>query len=302
MLLNHPMQRKGFFFALTAMLCSAAFMVPWKLASALGTAEDMVFILCLGAAIFSSLSLYARGGRKALLAHPSRLEWGLSLLFAAFTLAGNQASAMAIHFLSPAVVTTMMRSEVVFITLLALLFLREKVHGRFWVGVLLVLLGFYVMQPTLEASDQWWQGALLAVLAALIFAVMAVLTRAYIEAIDPSRVNALRLWLSVLSWGIVYQKWPAVATWNASFVALVLAAAFLGPGLGRLAFMFSSRYLEARITAMIISSSPVMALLLAWMLMDDIPTTAEMLGGSIVVLGTSVSLYQKMPRSKGKVA
>ena len=285
--------KKGILFALTAMLCSAAFMVPWKLAATRGSAEDMVLILCLGAAVFSTISLYFRGGKQALLAKPSRLEWGLSALFALFTIAGNQASAMAIHYLSPAVVTTIMRSEVVFITLMAWGFLGERVNLRFWAGVLLVMAGFYWMQPQMQGAQQWWHGALLAVLASLIFAVMAVMTRARIHQIDPSRVNGLRLWLSVLSWGFIYRKFPDVQQWSAPFVGLVLIAALLGPGLGRLAFMFSSRYLEARMTAMLISSSPVMALVLAWLMIDDIPSSTEVWGGAIIVLGTAVSLYQR---------
>ena len=47
-----------------------------------------------------------------------------------------------------------------------------------------------------------------AIAASIIFAVMAVITRAKIQLIEPSRVNALRLWLSLLTWFVCTENGP----------------------------------------------------------------------------------------------
>ncbi|MFW7381289.1 MAG: EamA family transporter [Oligoflexus sp.] len=226
---------KGILLAFIASVASAGFMIPWKLAAFEGSAEDMVFILCVGAALVSTATLIGQGGFPAAFSRPSRLEFCLSILFALFTILGNQASARAIHYLAPAVVTSIMRLEVVFITLLAWYFLTERVNFAFWVGLGFVAIGFYTMQPSFEWQGDWWQGAFFGAAAALIFAIMAVVTRAYIHAINPSRVNGLRLWLAVILWFPIQQKLPAFDQWTGNFVWLVLCAAILGPGLGLLA-------------------------------------------------------------------
>lgn len=286
-------------FVLVAILCSAGFMIPWKLAAGLGGSTDMVFILCFVAAIFNTVTLFAYGGKSELFAKPTSLEWGLSALFAVFTLVGNQASAMAVKSLAPAVVTTIMRSEVVFITLLAWFFLKERVAGRFWVGVIFVVAGFWLMQPELNISNTWWHGALFAIGASLTFAVMVVITRAKIHDINPSRVNGIRLWFSVIAWFLIYRKMPSFDKWTLDFFLLVSLAAILGPCIGRLALMFSSKYLEARITAMMVCCSPVVALVLAWLIIDDVPRYSEIVGGAVIVFGTTISLIRRRRKEVG---
>lgn len=285
--------KQGFLFALVAMACSAAFMIPWKLASHLGSSADMVFILCLVAAIFSSLSLITSRGLKAFTKAPSKLEWTLSLVFALFTILGNEASALSVGFLSPAVVSSLMRFELLFISLIAWLSLGENLNLSFGLGLLIALSGFYFMQLQAPVGDQWWIGALYAVTAAFIFAVMAVITRAKIHQIEPSRVNALRLWLSLIAWLAIHRTLPNFSQWQLNFFLWVSLAAILGPGLGRLAFMYSSRYIEARYTAMVISLSPVMALLLAWLFLNDIPSGHEILGGCLIMIATPVAIFWK---------
>jgi len=283
---------KGILLAFLASIASAAFMIPWKLAALEGSAADMVLILCFGAALVSTATLAGQGGFRAVISRPSRLEFWLSILFAILTILGNQASAQAIYYLAPAVVTSIMRLEVVFITFFAWYFLTERVNSAFWVGLAFVALGFYTMQPTFEWQGDWWQGAFYATAAALIFAIMAVITRAAIHSINPIRINSLRLWLAVILWFPMQQKLPAFDQWSLSFVSLVLCAAILGPGLGRLAFMYSSRYVEARVSAMVISSSPALAVLLAWGLIDNLPTQLELLGGTFILVGTGLSLIK----------
>ena len=54
--------------------------------------------------------------------------------------------------------------------------------------------------------------------------------------------------------------------------------------------MYSSRHIEARQTAMIISVSPVLALVLAWIFLRDVPANKEILGGSLIVLALDCAI------------
>ncbi|SMF56674.1 DMT family transporter [Pseudobacteriovorax antillogorgiicola] len=293
-----PDYQKGLAFAFISAILAAGFMIPWKLAAGLGSTADMVLILVTSAALINTLTLGFQQGWRGIIAPPSKLELILSLVFAIFTVAGNQASAEAINYLSPAVVTTIMRVEVIFIALLAWLLIKEMMNIRFWIAIGVVSLGFYIMQPPLDISGEWQQGALYAASASFIFAVMAVITRKYIHRIDPTRVNSLRLWFSVLLWMPIYRDIPQFESWTSEFVLLVSFAALLGPGMGRLLVMYSAKYVEARTAAMVISSSPALALVLGIVFLDDYPGVYEILGGLMMMSGIALSLTaRKKPAS-----
>lgn len=286
-------QKIGILLALVSAMGSAIFMIPWKLAASSGaSAADMVFLLCLAGAVFNTFTLFFQHRLKIVHLRFNPIEVRLSFLFAIFTLAGNWASARSIYYLAPAVVTTMMRVEILFVAFIASYFLSEKVTKRFWFGFAMVALGFYLMQPSVSFENDWWLGLLLAVSAALIFACKAVVTRAYIHSIDPSLVNTARLWLSVLLWFPLQRHLPDWDIWDENFLILVCIAAFLGPFLGRIAFMNSSRFIEARISALVVGISPVLAVFFSWLFINSIPSASELTGGSLVMLGTIVSLLE----------
>lgn len=287
----------GVFLAFISAVGSAIFMIPWKLAASSGpSAADMVLVLCFSAAALNTLTLCMQRRKSLKLTRVSAIEWRLSFLFAIFTIAGNWASARSIYYLAPAVVTTLMRVEILFVALIASYFLSEKINPRFWLGFVIVLAGFYMMQPSFDLRGNWWLGLLLAVIAALVFACKAVITRAYIRSIDPNIVNTLRLWIAVALWFSLQLSLPDTTKWSMEFIALVMCAAFLGPFIGRIAFMNSSRYVEVRTSALVVGISPALAVLFAWFLIDSIPSRSELLGGFLIMLGTIISLI-KLKRS-----
>jgi drug/metabolite transporter (DMT)-like permease len=292
----------GIFLAFISAVGSAIFMIPWKLAASSGpSAADMVLVLCVSAAALNTFALCMQRRKSLKLLRVSAMEWRLSFLFAIFTIGGNWASARSIYYLAPAVVTTLMRVEIIFVALIASYFLSEKISLRFWLGFAVVLAGFYMMQPSFDLNGEWWLGLLLAVTAALVFASKAVVTRAYIHSIDTNIVNTLRLWMAVGLWFPLQLSWPDTTKWSMEFIGLVMCAAFLGPFIGRIAFMNSSRYVEARISALVVGMSPALAVLFAWLLIDSVPSRPELFGGSLIMLGTIISLI-KFKRSDLKLS
>lgn len=281
----------GIILALIATVLGAAFMIPWKVATGLGQESDMVLILVITAAIFNSGTLGFQEGFLAILKKPSRLEVVISFLFAFLTLLGNQASAEAIRYLSPAVVTTIMRAEFIFISFMAWLFLGELIGKRFLLAIAIVMMGFYIMQPSFDIKGDWWIGAISATVAAFSFAAMAVITRRYVASINITRVNSFRLWLSFFLWFPIYRTSPNFEDWSFNFVFLVACAAILGPGLGRLLIMNAARFIEAKFSAILVASSPVFVLFLGALLLGTTPNFDEIIGGSIMIAGVLIALY-----------
>lgn len=281
--------KTGALWALLASALAALFTIPWKMATTFGDISIVVFVLLLSSASANTV-LWLAQSRSHRFARPTALEVGLSCALALLTLLGNWASAHAVTYLTPASLNTFLRSEVIIISLLAVFFLKEKIDNRFYFGLLIVGLGFYVMTPNHSFGDDWSIGVGFALLAATGFSGMALLARKYVKRIDTVLVNALRLWISVAFWFMANLRIPETSEFNYQLVMYATAAGICGPVLGRMCFMFSSAHLEVRISALIAMTSPVFALLFSLMFLDDLPDNLEILGGVIMLLGISFTL------------
>ena len=62
--------------------------------------------------------------------------------------------------------------------------------------------------------------------------------------------------------------------------------------LGRLALMMSARYIQARVTTLATLTTPVLTLVLAFVLLSDWPQTHQLLGGAIMIAGISIPVLR----------
>jgi O-acetylserine/cysteine efflux transporter len=264
-------------------------MIPWKLATRHGEAKDLVFVLLTSAAVLNTAVLPLT--RRSEVPRWSATAWGVSLALAVLTLLGNEASAAAIARISGPLLSVLQRVEVVIVGLLAWLVLAERPSLGFWAGAALASLGVVLTQGG-GAATAHASGVAAAVIAASAFAGMAVLTRRFILAIEPIGVNALRLWLSLLCWMVLHGEIPAVSSYSLELVLYGALAALFGPFLGRLLFMFALRHVEARIAALCVLLAPIATLALSWVILGDVPTATEMLGGGVILAGVAIPVVE----------
>jgi drug/metabolite transporter (DMT)-like permease len=279
--------RRGILWALGASFGIAGFVVPWKMANALGDQSINTLVLLVAAAGFNTILTAV--GRGAIF-RVSKFDFGLALVLAVCTLAGNLASAEAIARLSPSVLTVVQRSEVIFVALLAWPIVGERIDGRFIVGALIAGIGLLVLQDPFAATPPSPAGVAWAIASAFFFSSMAVLTRKFIHRIHPISVNGLRLWLSVALW-FLFNELPdgsgEVSTAQISYAAL---AGFFGPFIGRLCTMTSAKYIEARLTTLVLLTAPPFALLVSFLVLDDLPSAREIQGGLLMLVGIAVPM------------
>jgi drug/metabolite transporter (DMT)-like permease len=217
---------------------------------------------------------------------------GLALL----TLAGNLAAAAAIARISGPLLSVLQRTEVIMVALIAWIFIGERVDGWYWLGAIIALLGIWLLQSG-DADDATFEGILFGLFSAACFSAMIPLTRKYIERIDPVTVNALRLWLSVGLWFVVYGPPPLWETFNGALLLYGSLAAVLGPFLARTFVMISSRYVESRITALVLLCAPFFTLRMAWLFLQSWPSPRELYGGGIMLVGVAIPLIAMLRRT-----
>jgi drug/metabolite transporter (DMT)-like permease len=288
-------RRLGLTWAFGSAVTGAFFVIPWKLANTAGDPAVSVLLLLALAALVNTALVVGRSvasGRLAL--RITGADVWVGVLLAAFTLFGNIASARAIQDLSPALLNVVLRAEVILVAVLAWVFLGERVEGRFWVGAAMAVLGLVVLQGPIEdlgAPGFLAAGTGMALAAAVCFSSIAIVTRHFIHRIDPVAANALRLWFAVALWFPFHAlpRWEDVPREQVFYAAL---AAFVGPFLGRIFLMISARYVEARLTTLANLTTPVMTLVLAFLLLSDWPQPNELLGGAIMMVGIAVPLLR----------
>jgi drug/metabolite transporter (DMT)-like permease len=278
-------QRRGVIWALGAALGIAAFNIPWKLASEHAGPAANALILLAAAAVFNTLlTVFQRRAMPRF----ARLDLGLASALACLTLAGNLASAQAIGSMSPALLTVTQRSEIILVALMAWPIVGERVDRPFWIGAAVAGLGLLILQDPFSAPDAQAVGVAWGLVSAVCFAGMAVLTRRFIHRIDTVSVNALRLWLSVALWFVFNDAPQAIAEVTPTQASYACLAAFFGPFAGRLCMMTSARYLEARITTLMTLAAPPLTLLLAFVVLGDLPGVRDLCGGTVILCGIAL--------------
>jgi drug/metabolite transporter (DMT)-like permease len=299
-----PHPRTGALLSLTAALLAAAFLIPFKLASERAPSDLVTLAMLASAALFNTATtLGSRLGRSSARATSRRLALAVAAGIAVLTATGNFAVAQALTHSAPGLVSSVQQTQVIFVAAASAVLLGERITLRFGAGVLVALAGFAVMRlPVLDqpvagdaaAGGGAGLGVLWAVVSALCFGLMHVITRKVIRRIDPVFVNALRLWLAV---GLVVALPGRLAgalaldlrTW-----ALAAAAAFFGPFTSRLCLMFAVRHLPASRVSLIALATPVFAFALGFVVLGIAPTGRELLGGALIVAGIALPLLERV--------
>ncbi len=267
-------------------LATAAFLLCFRAAATHADRNTIVFALLLWSALFNSVIMLARIQRTP---WPD-LRWVKSALFlGSMTLIGNVALAGALPLLGAGVMSTMMQLQVFFVALGAWVFLRERVAMGLIFGALLAAGGFALFALPGEFQAQLsFSGLVGGLVTGLCFAAMMVWTRAVIANLDPVSLNAGRLWLAAF----VMALWPGTISSAQSMPTqgwlLTAAAALGGPVLGRLAIMYSLRYISAAKTKLWGMLSPVFAFLLVFLIYGERPGSREVLGGILIVAGVLI--------------
>jgi len=292
--------------ALFSAVASAAFLIPWKLATQHAEPELAVLCLLVFAALFATFASLFDRANLALFRGGLWPTLRLALLMSSFTLAGNWASAESVQRISGALLAVLQRFELIVVALLGAVVLRERVRPTFWVGAAVAMAGLVLLNQRdlmgiggVEGLDAQFDplGVIYGLGSALFFGSMFVLQRRLLQGVHLVPLNALRLWFGVLLWFAVYQRVPTVDQLNADLLQTTAAAAFFGPFLSRMGTLVSARHVPAAVTVFVVLSTPIFALALAWVWLGDLPQRHELLGGAVMLLGISIPALAMLRRT-----
>lgn len=282
---------RGALLGLLTAVFTAGYLLCFRAAPADRSA--ITFAIVLWAAIFNSgLTLT----RIRTTPRPNR-SWLVSAVFlATMTVVGNIALGVALDQLGAGVASTMMQLQIFFVGIGAWIFLKERVSLALALGAVLAVAGFvtFALPSSSSASLPAW-GLFCGTTTALCFSGMMIWTRAVIRDLDPVSLNAGRLWIGVIAMAL----WPGLLAKVFSMPLeawlLAMAAAAMGPFIGRLCVMYSLRFISAAETKLWGMLSPVFAFFLVYIIYGQTPSIREVTGGLLIIGGvvfpTLLGLY-----------
>ncbi len=274
---------------------AAVYLIPYKAATELAPAEQVVLPMLLVAALLNTLPLlplpWSRGPR---LRWPTSLSLGVSGMLGLISCLGNEAVARALAHIAPGITAVVLRTQVVFVALGARLVLREPTTARFWIGVALALGGMAMLRWSGSASALTVWGMTWALVGASSFGSYQVVVRRFIHQIDPLLVNTLRLWMAAALLALLPGRVASLADASANLWALCAGAALAGPILSRLLLMSALRHIPAALSSLALFSQPVFAYLLAAPVFGVHPGALELAGCAVVLCGIALPAMEHL--------
>lgn len=293
---------------LTAVLCTALFLLPFKFAAqgGRGAGASLGSLLFVGL-LFApwALSRYLKSDgtkRRATLSFAWKLGLAAGL--------GNLAQGYAFDTIHPGVAATFIQLNALFVAVLGVFWLKESLRAVTGVGIFLALLGIVLAQwPAVSGQFDWSWGIFWAVLAAFAFSIMDLLSRRDSRGADSVVTNVLRAWVAVFLLALVPGVLRQFLGMGEREIAACALAALLGPGLARGLLISASRELPAAESALLQQLLPPLALPLTSFVFGFWPTKWEWWGSAFVgagvmlpllytyLLGRQRRLYRKRPRA-----
>lgn len=186
----------------------------------------------------------------------------------------------------------------VFTAVMSVAFLRERITVLGWVGIGVAFAGVALISLGENGGMSFEPAALLVLLAAVSTAAYFIVSKQGLRMYSPLEFTAYAIWagtvpMLVFAPGLVDQI-PHAAP------SATLAIIYLGVFPAAIAYVLWS-YALARMPASLLSTflylSPVLAMLIAWVWIAEVPQTLTIVGGLVAIAGVIVVQTKGQPRS-----
>jgi drug/metabolite transporter (DMT)-like permease len=189
---------------------------------------------------------------------------------------------------NPAVVSFIGNAGPVFVTVLGMTFLKERFRGSQLAGIVITILGVFVINYRQGGFTGLLDpGSLYVIGASLLFSLATILGRMKRKLLNPGYMSLLRTTLLAIAMGVILWTGPGEKVFDLSLQVWrdLLLGSFLETMIVIVFAYQALRLIEATRTSLIISLKGVWTLVLAWIFLGVFPSGVQLGGGIITLAG-----------------
>lgn len=177
------------------------------------------------------------------------------------------------------------------------LFFKKKVPLQVWFGVLLAMIGLYLLCMKEEAFVLG-TGDIYLLLCALFFTLQIMLVDYYVTKVDGLLLSIMQFFVTAVISGIgmIFTEIPSMENIINCLIPLFYAGG-ISSGVGYTLQIIGQKYVPATIASLIMSLESVIAALAGWLILHEVLSTKELIGCVLVfvaVLLTQIPVKRKM--------
>ena len=178
----------------------------------------------------------------------------------------------------------------VFVSLLARVFLREKLGGVAWFGIAISLVGVALITLGKSAAGEL-AGYLMLLVAVCSISFYFVFQKPFFARYSPLSMTA---WTSVAgTLPLLYLLPPTLQSAAAAPASALIAIAVMGvfsSGIGFLLWFYALSKLPAGIVTSFLFLQPVFVTVMAWLWLGEFPALRVFIGGAVILIGVALIL------------
>ena len=290
---NQPEQWKGYAWALIGTISFSSLYIFSK--AGLNQVDLAQFgLYYFGVGFLLNLLLVLFSGKIKEIRQLSGEVLKLLLVLAFLDLLSNITFFMAIRAISDPSVTSFLGNLFpVFLTLMGVIFLKERFSIIEAFGGILAITGAFVISYSgeLEWSKFFIPGTGLVVINTLLAATFSVIIKKNVKMASPEVFNLnSNAWIFMCFLGYFIWSGQPLAIPAKAFQNIALGALF-GSFLGLLSFFYSYRFIAASRSSIVQSLKGIFVLIIAYFFFGNFPLAIQLWGGGIIMIGVLVMTF-----------
>ena len=181
----------------------------------------------------------------------------------------------------------------VFTTFLEPLLFKEKIQISTLLYALLCVLGIFLIIPRFDMTDSVYQGVLWGLFAGFTFSILTIINRKLSQHYSSLVITFYQdLWATLFLLPFLFIMQPHL---DGRDILLLLILGIFCTALAHSLFIKGMRLIKAQTAAIISSLEPVYGIIMALLILKEVPSLRTVLGG-IVILGTTLAVTLKGAR------
>lgn len=250
------------------------------------------FIFSIATVILTLVTLPSHGLKSAF--RQTRQGWFWIAMFTAGSWIAVWTFWAGVQRMDPTLAAFINRLEVLIAIALGIIFLGERLNRIELFGAAISLIGIIVMKMTLriEYSEGFW----LVLIGSIFFGITEFISKVAVKHVDPVALAFLRnMFLAVMYWIVVLAAGISFDGIGHVWIGLI-ALGLLGPIMARMVYLIALKRLELSKVAVISQTQPVFVVIIALIILGQLPSVREIYGGILLTAGCLIMMLSRQLR------